>query len=96
MIEKHFYVVSYDIVDDRRRARVAKILADYGDRVQYSVFELLLRKAEQLTEMERRLSRVVDTKEDSIRIYSLCASCLKRVRIIGRGEVLDYKPAYVV
>ncbi|MBW1990880.1 MAG: CRISPR-associated endonuclease Cas2, partial [Deltaproteobacteria bacterium] len=34
-----FWVVSYDIVDDRRRLRLAKLLTDYGHRVQKSVFE---------------------------------------------------------
>jgi CRISPR-associated protein Cas2 len=37
-----FYLVSYDIPDDRRRTRLAKLLKDYGGRVQYSVFECLL------------------------------------------------------
>ncbi|MEW6376162.1 MAG: CRISPR-associated endonuclease Cas2, partial [Thermodesulfobacteriota bacterium] len=37
-----FYVVSYDIPDDQRRIKIAKILEDFGDRVQYSVFECLL------------------------------------------------------
>ena len=35
---RRFYLVSYDVKDDRRRARIAKVLLDYGDRVQYSVF----------------------------------------------------------
>lgn len=35
---RRFYLVSYDVVDDRRRNRVAKRLLDYGERVQYSVF----------------------------------------------------------
>lgn len=33
------YVISYDISNDRRRNKIAKILLDYGRRVQYSVFE---------------------------------------------------------
>ena len=32
-------VVSYDVSDDRRRRKVAKIMEGYGYRVQYSVFE---------------------------------------------------------
>lgn len=31
-------LVAYDIVDDRRRDRVAVALQEHGDRVQYSVF----------------------------------------------------------
>jgi CRISPR-associated protein Cas2 len=33
-------VVCYDVVDDRRRNRIFKLLKDYGRRVQYSVFEV--------------------------------------------------------
>jgi len=32
-------LVSYDIPNDRRRVKIAKTLEDFGDRVQYSVFE---------------------------------------------------------
>ena len=35
-------VVSYDVPDDRRRTRLAHILKDFGERVQYSVFECRL------------------------------------------------------
>ena len=35
---RRFYIVSYDVTDDRRRTRLAKRLRDFGDRVQYSVF----------------------------------------------------------
>ena len=33
------YLVSYDIVSDRLRNKIAKTLEGYGKRVQYSVFE---------------------------------------------------------
>ena len=34
-----FTAVSYDVVDDKRRTRVLKLLRGYGTYVQYSVFE---------------------------------------------------------
>lgn len=37
-----FYIVSYDIPDDKKRNHIAKTLKDFGDRVQYSVFECIL------------------------------------------------------
>jgi len=33
-------IVAYDIADERRLARVAKIVKDYGVRVQKSIFEV--------------------------------------------------------
>ncbi|MGI6496948.1 MAG: CRISPR-associated endonuclease Cas2 [Kiritimatiellia bacterium] len=35
---RRFYLVSYDIPDDKRRARVFKLMRGWGERVQYSVF----------------------------------------------------------
>ena len=40
-----FYLVSYDIPDDKRKTKLAKTIKDFGDRVQYSVFECLLNKS---------------------------------------------------
>ena len=40
--KKNFIVVAYDISDDRRRSRVAKILEKIGVRINFSVFECLL------------------------------------------------------
>ncbi|MEW6140284.1 MAG: CRISPR-associated endonuclease Cas2, partial [Thermodesulfobacteriota bacterium] len=34
-----FVVVCYDVVDDRTRTRLAKLMQNYGNRVQKSVFE---------------------------------------------------------
>ena len=40
------YVASYDVSDDRRRDRVARVLSGYGERVQRSVFEIWLEPEE--------------------------------------------------
>lgn len=80
-----FHVVSYDISDDRKRNRAAKILLDYGKRVQFSVFECVLDN-EQLGKLVSRLRGLV-SGEDSVRVYSLCSGCEKRVEVIGSGAV---------
>ncbi|MCQ4775514.1 CRISPR-associated endonuclease Cas2 [Lacrimispora saccharolytica] len=33
-------IVSYDISDDKLRAKFAKYLSRFGNRIQYSVFEI--------------------------------------------------------
>jgi CRISPR-associated protein Cas2 len=41
----HMYlVVSYDIHDDKRRNRIHKVLKNFGERIQFSVFECDLTK----------------------------------------------------
>ncbi len=90
-----FYVVSYDIPDTPRRTKIAKILEDFGGRVQYSVFECLLEK-ELLEKMVHRLEEVTKDEEDSIRVYALCANCEKVIKIIGQGEVTKEEKYYIL
>ena len=48
------YVISYDIVSDRLRNKVAKVLLGYGKRVQYSVFECRISQ-EKFEELYRKM-----------------------------------------
>lgn len=89
------YLVSYDIPDTPRRTKIAKILDDFGDRVQYSVFECLIDK-ELLDKMISRLQKVVNVAEDSVRVYALCGTCEKAIKIIGQGEVSKEEKYYIL
>ena len=84
---KSYIVVAYDVSDDHRRRRVAHILEDYGERVQYSVFDCLLAPKD-LVRLERALSRVIEPNEDSVRFYRLCSPCADRIGVLGLGRVL--------
>jgi CRISPR-associated protein Cas2 len=79
-----FVVISYDISDDGTRNKVANILADYGSRVQYSVFEFLI-DGKTLDELVERLKPFPEGG-DSIRVYQICEGCLKKAILLGRGE----------
>ncbi len=48
------YVATYDISEDWRRERVARVLSEYGERVQWSVF-LVWIESEELPDVRRRL-----------------------------------------
>ena len=74
--------VSYDIVDDKRRTRLAKKLLNFGQRVQYSVFECNLTK-KQIIEMKKQLLPLIDREKDSLRFYRICDSCRKQVESFG-------------
>src|SRR5688572_33242493 len=56
-------VVAYDVADDGRRERVARVLEDYGVRVQYSVFECVLGRA-QYRQFRRVLAERIDPAEE--------------------------------
>jgi len=80
-------VVCYDIPDDRRRLRAARVCLGFGVRVQRSVFEAELTGG-QLRRLRGRLERVVNREEDSVRIYKLCSGCIRQTEVLcGPGVV---------
>lgn len=90
-----FYIISYDIPDDKRRNKVAQSLENYGTRVQYSVFECVLETVK-LKELSEEIKSILNFEEDSLRIYSLCSTCLHRAEIVGIGEITKDAEVYVV
>ena len=90
-----FYVVSYDISDDKRRGNVAKTLLDFGARVQCSVFECIMDDGSH-QELMNRLSNILVEEEDKIRVYALCAKCEGRIAVLGRGEVTRDEEVYIL
>jgi len=76
-----FIVVSYDIVDDRRRARLHRVLKNFGTRVQYSVFECML-EPKDFTRLQATVTLVVK-RDDHVRYYRLCEQCERQVMVIG-------------
>ncbi len=79
-----FVLVCYDIPDDRRRTKVMQTLLDFGRRVQYSVFECDL-KGKDLDRLLKKLGRLVNQEEDSVRYYFLCGRCVREVEVSGLG-----------
>lgn len=90
-----FYVISYDIPDDRRRGQLAKALKGFGTRVQYSVFEAHLNRT-QYAELKHAVDRVIDLSEDSVRYYALCSACAGRIEVPAVGEVTSEPQTIVV
>lgn len=84
-----FVVISYDIPDDKRRLKVAKLLLDYGgQRVQWSVFECYI-TSRNLDRLRGRLHEVFNVEQDSIRFYLLCDACQPRVVFLGKARPID-------
>jgi CRISPR-associated protein Cas2 len=83
-----FYIISYDIVDNRRRYRVARYLESVAVRVQKSVFEADWNQKILYTVIEK-IKKVIDETEDSVRIYRLCSNC--QSEIVNFGVVEIYK-----
>ena len=86
-------LVSYDVstVDaaGRKRLRkVAKECVNYGQRVQYSVFEVDVDYGTFL-KLKDRLMKIIDEEQDSLRFYYLGNNWKRRVEHIGAKETYD-------
>lgn len=86
-------LVTYDVnttdpAGRRRLRRIARICKDYGQRVQFSVFECQVDPA-QWTDLRARLIREIDDEADSLRFYRLGANWRPRVEHVGAKPALD-------
>jgi CRISPR-associated protein Cas2 len=70
-------------------------LLDFGDRVQYSVFEAKLDKT-LFDNLIQRANGIIEESEDSVRIYPMCNSCENGVSILGLGKVFEDKDVYIL
>ena len=98
--DKGLVLVCFDVhgitrADQRRRARVSKILEGYGERVQKSVFECWLTRAEQ-REMSKRLGRYFKAGVDRFDCFPLRATDARRVVVEGKGGVTKIAPYTVL
>ena len=91
------YVVCYDIASDDRRRRLAECLDGYGDRVQESVFELVL-DTKLFEKCIADLDHLLEVDEDSVVAYALCKGCEDRsVRLgLGRKRSIGNEKVFIV
>lgn len=95
-----FVIVSYDVATDegkgqRRLRRVAKTCKNYGQRVQYSVFECIVDPA-QWARMRDKLISEIDPEKDSLRFYFLGSNWQHRVEHIGAKAGIDQEGPLIV
>ena len=93
-------VVSYDVSlmdgeGQRRLRRVAKVCKDYGQRVQFSVFECMVDPA-QWVRFRDKLIKEINPEVDSLRFYFLGANWRRRIEHVGAKKGIDPEEALVV
>jgi CRISPR-associated protein Cas2 len=82
------YDVNTETLEGKRRLRhVAKKCKNYGQRVQFSVFECLVDPAQWVV-LKQGLIDIIDNGKDSLRFYFLGANWKRRVEHVGA------KPGY--
>ena len=83
------YDVSTVVAEGQRRLRrVAKACKDYGQRVQFSVFECDIDPA-QWTALRQKLIDEINPEVDSLRFYFLGSNWRRRVEQIGAKKSYD-------
>ena len=86
--QSSFYVVAYDIPDDKRRTKVHKVLKGFGEWTEFSLFECFLTKKE-LLQMRAKLDKLLDSRTDRVRIYTICDTCLTKIETVGIPEPVE-------
>ncbi|UUO04511.1 CRISPR-associated endonuclease Cas2 [Blastopirellula sp. J2-11] len=88
-----YVLVTYDVNTENREGRrrlrqIAKTCLDYGQRVQYSVFELKVDPA-QWAACKAKLTDLMNPAKDSLRFYYLGSNWKRKVEHCGAKPSLD-------
>jgi len=99
-LERLDILVTYDVNvtsedGQSRLARVAKVCKNFGQRVQMSVFECRVTRA-QLEGMEAKLLKIMEPDKDSLRIYTLVGGREKCLRVHGLDKYQDFDDPLVI
>lgn len=95
MSGRSWYLVCYDVRDDTRLRKAARLLEGRGDRIQYSVFRCRLTPREE-ERLRWDLTRLLEP-EDAWLMVPICDTCVARLRSRDtRGAWPAEPPDYVV
>lgn len=94
------FLVTYDVstttsAGQRRLRRVARICEGYGQRVQYSVFEVVCSRTD-LAKLIARLEDTIDPSQDSLRFYPIHADGFGSVIQVGVRRELPNDQAWTL
>jgi CRISPR-associated protein Cas2 len=92
------FLVCYDISDDKRLRAVFKTMRNWGDHLQYSVFECQLTPLD-LTQLREQLSEIINHSHDQVLFINLGPSDGRGDRVIealGQPYALFDAPCMVV
>lgn len=80
----HRHLICYDIVSDRRRRRMARLLEGHGHRMHESAFTVNLNPSK-LGRLKRRMALIVHPVDDHVVIYPLCERDQADIQHLGRS-----------
>lgn len=95
---RNTFLVTYDIADNRRLARVHKTLRGFGDHLQYSVFECQFTPTD-LVRCRHALGKIIDHRKDQVLFVDLGPVEGRGDRVItaiGKGYTPVDSPCIIV
>ena len=90
--DKKLVLIIYDIIDNKRRTKMVKLLESYGTRVQRSAFEALINRS-QYSKIIEGIKKTI-SNEDNVRIYRLNSS--NEVFLLGESYSVYEEEVIVV
>ncbi len=93
-----YYIVSYDITDQKRWNRVYKIMQGHGQRIQYSLFICVLSEKD-IIKLDMKLRDVIKHDEDKVMIVELGPSdgfAKNRIKCLGVNTPLPIRQPIIV
>ena len=89
------YMIYYDITNPKRLRNVAKVMENYGIRVQKSFFQCEM-KGERMEELKLILLKKINKRKDSLFIYPLCEDCSRKAITDGKGDILKIETFKII
>ncbi len=89
---KYLIVIIYDVSDNKRRGKIAKLLSGYGRRVQKSAFECLLNK-KKYAKLIDMLEKIIH-EEDLLRVYKVSGQA--DVKIWGDVSLTEFDDIIII
>ena len=75
-------VVAYDVVEDRSRQRLRKLLRQFGLPLQKSVFEARL-SAKERQRLVERATEIIDPETDQLVVYTIASRQEGSIVVVG-------------
>lgn len=89
------YMVCYDICNPKRLQKTAKVIENYGLRIQYSFFQCEMPR-EIMHRMKKEVLNIIDVKADYFFIYPLCEACSRKAVTDGKGNIMVLKSFEII
>ncbi len=83
------FLISYDLSNNKKRTKLAKILENFGTRIQYSLFEFNLTKAEKTELFHKLKNKDYLNNKYSIMYIPICATCLSKNKRYGSEDFIS-------